>query len=349
MKKYFKILLVLIMFMAMPVFALSGDLFRADDSVNVTEEMNGSSFFAGNSVDVDSKINGILFAAGNSVTTAGESDYAFIAGNNIVLNDQKFKDGFIAGSTISIDNVTIERDAYVVGSTVKLNGTIGRNIYIGSGKVNIKGTINGDATIYAEEIIIEDGATINGTLKYPEDADLTVSESATIGKTIKEKANSLDFSSKKASFINKLTSNLLSLLNVLLIGLVLMLIMPNVFKKIAEFDEKKIISSLGFGFITLIAAPLAAIILMTTLVGMSTGLILLAVYVISIYLSTVFASYYISNLIFKNKINNKFLIYLLGAVIVFVLKLIPFISILTSICILFIGLGLIVNLIFNRK
>ena len=77
MKKYFKILLVLVMFIAMPVFALSQDLFRADDSVTVKEKLDGSGFVAGNMVDVDSTVDGILFAAGNEVNVKGNSDYAF--------------------------------------------------------------------------------------------------------------------------------------------------------------------------------------------------------------------------------------------------------------------------------
>ena len=37
MKKFFKLLVVMLMFVAMPVFASPNDLFRADDNVSIDE------------------------------------------------------------------------------------------------------------------------------------------------------------------------------------------------------------------------------------------------------------------------------------------------------------------------
>ena len=349
MKRYFKVLLVLIMFMAMPVFASSNDLFRADESVSVNEELNGSSFIAGNTVDVDSKVNGILFSAGNQVNTAGESEYAFIAGNYVKLDDQKFIDGFVAGNIIEIKALEVQRDLYVAGSTITFSGNVGRNMLITGGNVTIKGIVKGDLTIYSDTINIESDAIIEGALKYASNSKVTISKSAKVGYTEIEEVKDSKYSSVSKTFLSKVTDSILSLMNILVIGLLMMLIMPKTFEKIAKQDEKNILSNLGFGAVALLAAPIAAAICITTLVGMSTGLILLALYIICIYVSTVFTGYYLSNIFFKKKIKNKFLIYLVGAVIITILKLIPFISILVTICSLCIGLGIVVSLIFNRK
>lgn len=347
MKKYFKILLVLIMFIAMPVFASSNDLFRTDDSVSVNEELNGSSFIAGSTVDVDSKVNGILFAAGNQVETAGESEYAFVAGNSVKLVSQKFIDGFIAGNVIEIKDVEVQRDLYVAGSAITYSGTTGRNAILTGSSVTVKGTIKGNLTVYANDIKIESDAVIEGTLKYSSDSSVDISKSAKVGYTEIEEAKS---SSVKAPTIKtRITDTLLSLMNILVIGLLMMLIMPKVFEKIAKQDEKKILTNIGFGAVTLIAAPIAALILITTLIGMSTGFVLLGMFVICLYISSVFTSYYLSNMILKNKIKNKYLIYLIGASALALLKLIPFVSILVSIASLCLGMGIVVSLLFNRK
>ena len=349
MKKYLKVLLVLMMFIAMPVFAMSNDLFRADDSVSVNEELNGSSFIAGNSVDVDSKVNGILFAAGNQVDTAGESEYAFVAGNYVKLDSQKFIDGFVAGSIVDIKDVKVTRDMYVAGSNVTYAGTTGRNLFIAGQTVTIKGIVRGDLTVYSQTINIEEGAEIYGTLKYDSDSKVNISKSAKVGYTEIEENKTNTNLGTKVTIKSKITSSILSLINILVIGLIMMLIMPKAFEKIAKQDEKNILSNLGFGALALIAVPVAALICITTIIGLSTGLVLLGLYFICLYVSTVFASYYLSNLVFSKKIKNKYLIYLVGATIITILKLIPFISILTSICVLCIGLGIVVNLVFKRK
>lgn len=349
MKKIFRVLLVLMMFMAIPVFAMSNDLFRTDDSVSVNEELNGSSFVAGNTVDVDSKVNGILFAAGNQVDTAGESEYAFIAGNYVKLDSQKFIDGFVAGSIVDIKDVEVQRDMYVAGTTITYAGTTGRNLMLAGQTVTIKGVVKGDLTVYASTINIEEDAAIYGTLRYDSDSKVNISKSAKVGYTeVEENKNSTNIKTTSL-FKAKITNSIFSLVNILVIGLIMMLIMPKVFEKIAKQDEKNILSNLGFGALTLIAAPIVGIICMVTVVGLSTGLILLTLYFVCLYVSTVFSSYYLSNLVFSKKIKNKYLIYLVGAAIITILKLIPFISILTSICVLCIGFGIVVNLVFKRK
>lgn len=348
MKKYFKILLVLIMFTVMPVFASSTELFRADNSVSVNEELNGTSFIAGNTVDVDSKINGILFAAGNTVTTNGESDYAFIAGNLVRVNQEKFIDGFIAGSTVEINSSEISRDLYVAGANITFDSIVNRDAYLTGDKVTIKGKINGNASIYADEIIIEDNAEIIGTLKYSEDSKITISNNAKIGNTETVKSTKV-MVNNKVTIMSIISAKLLSLLNILVIGLALMLLFPKLFEKIASYKKDSILSNLGFGIISLLLIPIASIILLTTMIGVSTGLILLDAYIVCIYLSTIFTSYYLSNILFGEKIKNKYLVFLVGASCITILKLIPFIGVLTSICSLLIGLGLVITLIFKRN
>ena len=348
MKKYFKVLLVLIMFIAMPVFASSNDLLRADDSVSVNEELNGSSFIAGNSVDVDSKVNGILFAAGNQVTTSGESEYAFAAGNYVKLKSEKFIDGFIAGNIIDINDVEVQRDIYAAGSSINYKGVIGRNAVFAASSVVISGTVKGNLTIYASTITIDSDAVIEGTLKYSSDSKVNISNSAKVGYTEVEEVKTKS-ASKVSTIKSKITDSLLSLMNILVIGLVMMLLLPKVFEKIAKLNEKNIFRSLGFGALALLAVPIASLLCITTVIGMSTGVILLGLYFICIYISTVFTSYYVSNMILGKKIKNRFLIYLIGAVAITILKLIQFISIIVYIGSLCIGLGILVNLLFNKE
>lgn len=349
MKKYLKILLVLVMFIAMPVFALSTDLFKADDSITVNEDMNGTGFVAGNIVDVNSKVNGILFAAGNEVKVAGKSDYAFIAGNIIKVNEHYFKDGFIAGSNIEIESTTIERDLYVAGQNITINTNVGRNVFAAGKKIVINGRVNGNVTAYGDEVIVEDNAVITGTLTYSEDSKLTISDTATVGNKLAEKNVDIDLTVKKPKFISKVLDSLLGLSNLLLVGLLIMLFMPKTFEKVSEMKSNSILKNLGFGFLTLIAVPIVSIVLLLTMVGISTSLLTILFYFAGIYLSGVFASYYFANMALGKKLNNKYLLFIIGAVVIAILKLIPFIGVLVSICSLLVGLGIMVTLLFSRK
>lgn len=348
MKKYLKLLLVFVMFLATPVFALSDDLFRADDSILISDDLNGSSFIAGNSVEIDSKVDGMLFSAGNVVNQSGESDYLFTAGNVVRVDSQKAKDAFIAGSEVNVKSSSFERDLYIAGARVTYDSTTGRNVYIGGSKVVVSGTVNGNLTIYAEDITIDSSTKVTGALEYSEDAKISIDKNAKIG-SVKKVKNETARIEVKPTFVTNLTSSLFSMANSLVLGFLLMLLFPKLFESISKLKSDTILNNLAFGALTLIGVPIAALILMLTFVGLSAGFIALAFYVIAICLSTIISTYYFANIIFKDKITNKYILLLVGLAILTVAKLIPFISILVSICLLCVGLGIMISLVFKRK
>lgn len=351
MKKFFRVLLILIAFSFTSVHAASTDLFRTNDNVFVEENLAGSSFVAGNKVDVKADINGILFAAGNNATVSGKSDYAFIAGNIIKIDNASFKDGFIAGSDISISNSTIERDLYVAGNIISITNNIGRSAYIAGSDITIDGVINGDLHVEGNNITINSNTIINGRLSYNEDATITFSKDAKIlGETTKIKSNN-NFESKfkVATIGSKLLDALTSFLNILVVGLISILLFPSLFKKIKEIENKKLLSAFGFGLLTLIVCPIAAVFVMITIAGLSLGLISLVLYFIAIYVSTIFSTYKLSSLVFGNKIKNDYLLMIVGLLIVSLIKLIPILGGLCSFILLCLGLGIIITQIFKRK
>lgn len=346
MKGKLKLLLILLLFVVTPVFAASDDLLIANDTVTVEEEKAGTAFMLGNDVTAKGTVDGISFIAGNNVNVENKSDYLFSAGNTVKLENASFKDGFLAGTTVELSDSFVERDVYAAGSTVRLSSTIGRNANIAGSTVVVTGTVNGDLTIAASTIEIKDGAEVKGTLYYSEDASITISPNAIINKKVAKEINKLTIFD---SFKSRLFGNLFSFANMLVVGLLLLLLVPKLFEKISGYGKESILSNLGIGLLSLIAIPITTIILLITIVGLSSSLLLLACYIILVYLSTLFASYYIGNILLSNKIKSKFLILVISLLGVYLLKLIPFVNILTSICVLGIGLGLIIRIITKRK
>lgn len=354
MKKYFKILLILLMFSFTTVYAetINDGLFRADDTLVVNENLAGTSFLAGNSVTVNNNVDGILFAAGNILNVNNTSDYAFVAGSSLNLTGASFKDGFIAGSIINIKGSNIERDLYVAGGQINLESNVGRNAYIAGSEVVIDSTINGDLEVDGSNITINSNARIIGTLKYNEDANITISKDASIANTETYVNKSIDIDTPKVSFgtmiISKITSGLFSLFNLLVVGLLLVLLFPRVFKKIKEIENAKILSSLAWGLLVVIVVPIVSLLVMITVVGLSTGIITLILYGVLMYLSTIFASYKLTAALLGNKIKNDYLLLLIGLAAVFIIKLIPFLGGLCSFMLVCLGIGLVLS-IYKRK
>ena len=357
MKKVFKILMVIALVMLInPVIAkadVNEGLFRADYDITVNDEMEGSGFIAGNTVAINNKINGILFGAGYTVNVTGESDYAFVAGNIINLNGASFKDGFVAGQTLELNDVKVDRDLYAAGQNIKVSGNVGRNLFVAGSDVVIDGVVNGNLYVDGTNITINSDTVVNGKLIYNEDANIVTSKDAiiTATETYKNKSVSTETETEVslgAKILSKVISTAVSLLNILVVGLLMVLIIPNLFKRLREMETNKILPSLAWGLLILIAVPIVSIIALITYVGVSAGIILLVLYFVFMYISTILSTYTITSLILKDKVKNPYLVLLIGLTCLYVIKLIPFLGGLVTFGFICIGLGLIIYLI-KRK
>ena len=337
MKK--RIIIFIMLFIAaftVPVFA-ENEEFHADDKVNVEENIDTTSFTAGNEINMSSTIDGINFVAGNDVNLSSTQDYIVAAGNTIKLENASAKDAFIAGYSISIKSSNV-RSLFAAGNTIDVYSEVLRDAYLAGNKVTIHSTINGDARIAASEIVIGEEAVINGILSYPEDAKLTVADSAVVSEMKKYKSVNIDLDEP---IIDRTTMAILSFLSLLVVAYVLLLTNNRFFKQIdkEEKNASSFFKTVLIGLASLIAIPLASIIIMITIIGIPLGIISLILYGIFLYLAFVPTAYYLGNWILKDKIKNDYLLLGLSLLVVYVLKYLPIIGGLAGFIFLTFGLG----------
>src|SRR5690606_31910910 len=68
---------------------------------------------------------------------------------------------------VSVDRAAeIGGDAYLIGGAGTIEGAIGGDLVAGMGRLVISAQVGGDAELSAEELRIEEGAGIAGTLTY---------------------------------------------------------------------------------------------------------------------------------------------------------------------------------------
>lgn len=341
-----KVLLVfaLMFLFVLPVNAKEINRFyaTADDSINLKETVNGSAALAGNQVTADGQIKGVLFGAGNEVSFSGKTDYAIIAGNSVEVSGLILRDAAIAGMDVEIKDAIFERDVVIGASNLEASGDFKRDAIITSSLVKLENlTVSGNLELYASTIEIGNNVTISGKLSYPEDAKITIADSAVIGKKVKT-----DSLSQDESLLVIITTKVTSLLCLVVVFVIMSLLLSKLFVKLdnkySKFNFEKGIEVFTKGLVVLIVVPIISILLMTIVIGVPLALILLAFYVIAIYLAKIFTAYLIGTKITGKwfKKGASILIKgLIGLVILFVLGFIPIISGIVTIVALFIGLG----------
>lgn len=346
MKKIIFTFMCMLMF-AFPVSAKEINHFYAEaGDINFKDIANSSVALAGDNLDVNGQINGVLFGAGIDVTISGKIDYAAIAGENVTISGQILKDAAIAGNVIEIENAIFERDAAMLATNLEISGTF-RNLSATSEKTEIKNTtINGNLKLYSNNIVIGDNVTILGTFTYPENAKITMSDSAIVGKIVKEKETV-----EETTILDTITTEVISILSLILIFVIMSLTMSGLFTKLeTKYDKisfEKGVETFTKGLVILVVVPILALLLLCISIGIPLAFILIALYVIAIYLSKIFIAYLIGS-----KISNKWfkeasilIKGLIGFTVIFVISFIPIINSLFMTLILFLGLGILLDII----
>lgn len=350
MKKYKILIVIALCFMLIPTAKakeINHFTSKVDEDVELADTYNSSVAGAGQSIELTGEVNGFSAIAGNNIKMQGRTEYAFIAGNDIKINSNINNDAFVAGNIITFENDTIiKRDTVVAGSDVELNGTFERNVSIYAGKVNIKNAkIKGNLKIFSENINVDKESIVEGTLYYPENSQYQVKEGANINKIEKTPAIQTE---DEENYFATLSAKIWSFLGLALIFAAMTLFFPAIFDKINEkydkFEVSEAVEVFTKGLVVLILVPVISLLLFLTMIGIPLGIVLLIIYGLSLYLSTIFTSYLIGYKIWQKVFNKEahiLLFGLIGLFVLFILKLIPGVGTLVSIITLLVGLGMI--------
>lgn len=354
MKHIRKVLVLLVLLIPFSVNALENNYFTVIGGDNVTSEndVNGSSVLAGNNVVSTNTVNGINMVFGNSVKHQSNSDYAVVAGNIVEVSGNIENDGFIFGNIITFtEDFSANRDLFVFGSEVTLKGNINRDITIYAANVILdNATVLGNVTIYSTTLEIKDATAISGVLSYNEDNETNISTNAQINET-----KLLESLEEESTITDTIYNFFVGYADVMVVFLILAFLTPGLFRKIEksneEFKPSKIFSLLGFGAMLLIGIPMILIVLFTTVIGMSSAILGLLIYIIAVCLANILTGYLIGYLVwtkFIKKENNILLIGLIGISIISVLNIVPVLGEYIAVFSLMIGLGIVLQL-FKRK
>lgn len=338
-----------------PFASVKGDVdetvIKAEEIVKYDESVNGSAVLAGSNVEVSGTIKGINIAAGSNVRHNATSEYAILAAVDVVVDGIIQNDGLIAGNYINFNkNFSGNRDLFVFGNSVELRGKISRNIVIYASTVIIEDTeVLGNISIHASSIDVRDNVTVIGEFGYNEDAVINFSNQDNITNIVK-----LDKLNYTTTLADKISNEILSYGGILVVFIALVLLVPNMFKKIEKQSEDisvfKALSLAGYGAVWLILIPLICILLFSFIIGTQLAILVIALYFAAFFYTTLFTGYLLGLVIWKKWVKkeiNPLLVGLIGITIIYILQLIPYINTIVTLLNILIGLGIITSL-FKR-
>ncbi len=228
---------------------------------------------------------------------------------------KSFPDQIVFGESYTLEsNETLDGNLVVMGgvATLEESSVVTGDVAVLGGVLDANGTILGNLAVISGTATLGDNALVEGNIFAPS-GFVNISEQTEIYGTITEdfldhfNFNNLNIGSppvkvlqnNSRSFGVNLLVNLLRFLAQTLVLATLSMLMILIMPKPAETIAKAIINQpwpvIGFGLLTILALPIAALILAITLILAPVSLLALVAFAISILLGWLVAGYEIGN------------------------------------------------------
>jgi cytoskeletal protein CcmA (bactofilin family) len=231
-----------------PRTPIAGDLIAAARNLDVDVEVGGNALLAGGTVRVNAPVRESLFMAGAQVSLdAPVQRNARIAGSGIELGPR----AHIAGN------------ASLGGRDIHVLGVVDGYLQVGGRHVFLDGTVGGDTEIAGDEIELGPHARLHGKLRYASRTEIQRDPAAQIDGGTERLERREDWVPRRPAHGARWVWSI----GVAIIAGVLAGLLPALYQRVIATVRSRWAASLLAGFLVLVAVPIAALMLLITLIG----------------------------------------------------------------------------------
>lgn len=254
----------------------ASDRFVAGGTVTEVAPVAGDLIAAGGSVDVDTDVAGGVVAAGGKVRiggSVGQSVYA--AAGQLSLVGRVARNARLAGGEIEIGpKAQIAGNLGAAAGRIAVRGAVDGHLSAGAGTLLIDAPIGGDVEAAAGTLELGPNARIGGTLRYRSTEPLKRDPAAqVVGEIVRVGPDPAKWSSEARQM--RRGAGLFWTTGLMLLAALLVAVTPRLSASVSESLRGRPGFSLVLGFVVLACAPIAAVLLLVTIIGVPLALLVL--------------------------------------------------------------------------
>jgi cytoskeletal protein CcmA (bactofilin family) len=328
------------------------DLYVGAETVTIDGTVNGDLWAAANTITINGIVNGSVMAAGNKININGDVTHAVRAvGESININGSVGGDVLAGCGRLNIASTgEIGGDLLFRADSVSIDGPIEGYIKGGGSQVTIGDAVGGNVELEVESLTILSTASIGGDLTYSsaEEADIQSGAQITGATThnvpeIKEDGAGMFPFAPFSGVLAKLTNFLMAFVT----GLIIIFLAPRRLRSIVDAIGSRPGPSAGWRALLVLVTPIAALLVCVTIIGISAGVIALALYGIGLYLAQIPVGLFVGRWIISRfrAVESKGAMVgalAVGLVILKLLSLIPYFGFVVGFVVALFGLGAVV-------
>lgn len=327
---------------------IQDDLYIAGGTVTVTGAVDGDVTAAGGTVVLSGQVSGAVLAAGGNVEIGGRVGRSVrAAGGTVRLDSAAGTDAVLAGGSVTVaEAARIGRDLVIGGGNIRIGGTVGRHAYVGGGSVVIGGTIQGSVEVQADRLVVLPTARIAGRLRYAADRAAEIQAGAQVSGGV-ERAPAIARPRMRAlpPWRGRFTwvwraGEWVWLLTLGLVGFALL---PGIPRNVVGEIRARFGASLLAGFLVLVAAPVAVVALLISVVGIPIAAAVTLLWLLTLYPGQLFTATWLGERVLgairRGTPTSTYWALVAGVTVLVILYAIPFVGWLFRLLAVLSGLG----------
>lgn len=302
---------------------VTGDLFGAGERALIEGSIGDDCMVAGREIIIRGTVKGMVFGFAETVIIDGE------VGDDVIA---------FAGNVRVTERGRIRGNLHVATGELRVEGgVIEGGLKGGCGKAYLNGSFGGKVDFEAGHIAFGANYTAAGGTKLKLSGGLK-------GKTIENLPANAEIHYQRRKRFYQSVFFFWSFLSTFVIGILYVSFFRNFSRDQLRFAKEHAASSVGIGFLMLVATPIVILILGLLVLTLPVALILLAFYLIILYSSSILSGLFLGNYLLTSARKNgtsKTLIWglLVGLILLFLLAEVPFIGWLFELAATSFGMG----------
>ena len=270
------------------------DLYVVGRTVTVRAPVDGDVVAAGGAVVLEGPTSGGVLATGGTVRIRGQVGRGVrAAGGTVGVETSVGTDAVLAGGLVTLERgARVGRDLVAAGSTLQVLGEVGGRARLAGGTVLIGGRVGGDVEADGDRVVVLPEAWIAGRLRYRSAQPAEIRPGARIQGGVVQQAIARPpgLLHRRGRF--PWVRWAIEALWLLTLGFVAQAVLPQASAQVTE-ETSRPGRSLLVGFVLLVTVPVAAVLLLLTVVGIPLGFLALGLYAATLYLGQVFTGRWI--------------------------------------------------------
>lgn len=327
---------------------IEGDYFAFGKSIEISGTVTGDVYVMGTQVFIDGIVEGSVLVAAGTAEISGEvkQNVRSMGGQIRISGNVGHNVTILAGNADITQSASIGGDIVSIAGNTDISGVVGFDATLISSNLRIAGTVKHDVKAYSEQVHITSKGVIEGDLNYRSGSTAWIDENAKIKGEVKYHPT-LFRDLLKGTWLqsiligSRFAAIFMNFIFTFVMGLIFLKLFPKSLHEAVLALKHHHWKALIYGIVLLILFPLAALLLLMTILGAPFALTVFALNVVTFYTVKAIPVLWVSNWLLP-KIGLKAWqgsTYTLGLFVYFLLTLIPYFGPALAFVALLFGLG----------